>query len=227
LLLSFSIFPTIKCGHNCEYCLISKEKVLPKENISLQEILNRLKIILEIIQRDFCQSPVEFLLGDDDINFDENILNEIKEFSKKKPISIVMNNRDVCFKNIPTIKHILSIDELENDVSPGLKVFVVTTENINDLTDELIFKHHFNTTFLIDTSIQDEKSLRLIKQKLRCGVFRSICLNTDNQYDIFADSGLITFSCSQKITHIIGHVDFENKKFIINKTRCDKNCKLI
>ena len=227
MLLSFSIFPTIKCGHNCEYCLISKEKVLPKENISLQEILNRLKIILEIIQRDFCQSPVEFLLGDDDINFDENILNEIKEFSKKKPISIVMNNRDVCFKNIPTIKHILSIDELENDVSPGLKVFVVTTENINDLTDELIFKHHFNTTFLIDTSIQDEKSLRLIKQKLRCGVFRSICLNTDNQYDIFADSGLITFSCSQKITHIIGHVDFENKKFIINKTRCDKNCKLI
>lgn len=226
-MLSFSIFPTIKCGHNCEYCLISKEKVLPKENISLQEILNRLKIILEIIQKDFHQSPIEFLLGDDDINFNEDILNEIKDFSKKKPISIVMNNKDVMFNNIPTVKHILSIDELENDISPGLKVFVVTTENINSLTNELILKHLFNTVFLIDTSIQDEKSLKFIKQKLKCGVFRSICLNTDNQYDIFADSGLITFSCSKKVTNIIGHVDFENKKFVITKTYCDKNCKLI
>ena len=226
-MLSFSIFPTVKCGHNCEYCLISKEKVLPKENISLQEILNRLKIILEIIQKDFCQSPVEFLLGDDDINFDENILNEIKEFSKKKPISIVMNNKDITFNNIPTVKHILSIDELENDVSPGLKVFVVTTENINSLTDELILKHLFNTAFLIDSSIQDEKDLNFIKQRLKCGLFRSICLNTDNQYDIFADSGLITFSCSKKITHIIGHVDFDKKEFVITKTHCDKNCKLI
>lgn len=226
-MLSFSIFPTVKCGHNCEYCLISKEKVLPKENISLQEVLNRLKIILEIIQKDFYHSPVEFLLGDDDTNFNENILNEIKEFSKKKPISIVMNNKDTMFNNIPTVKHILSIDELENDVSPGLKVFVVTTENINNLTDELILKHQFNTAFLIDTSIQDEKSLKFIKQKLKCGLFRSICLNTDSQYDIFADSGLIAFSCSKKITHIIGHVDFENKKFIITKTHCDKNCKLI
>lgn len=227
MLLSFSIFPTVKCGHNCEYCLISKEKVLPKENISLLEVLNHLKIILEIIQRDFCQSSIEFLLGDDDINFNENILNEIKEFSKKKPISIVMNNKDITFNNIPTVKHILSIDELENDVSPGLKVFVVTTENVNDLTTELIFKHRLNTTFLIDTCIQDEKELSLIKQKLKCGVFRSICLNTDGQYDIFADSGLITFSCSKKITHILGHVDFENKKFVITKTHCDKNCKLI
>lgn len=226
-MLSFSIFPTVKCGHNCEYCLISKEKVLPKENISLQEILNRLKIILEIIQKDFHQSPVEFLLGDDDTNFNENILNEIKEFSKKKSISIVMNNKDITFNNIPTVKHILSIDELENDVSPGLKVFIVTTENINNLTDELILKHQFNTAFLIDTSIQDEKDLNPIKQKLKCGVHRSICLNTDNQYDIFADSGLIAFSCSKKITHIIGHVDFENKKFVITKTHCDKNCKLI
>lgn len=226
-MLSFSIFPTVKCGHNCEYCLISKEKVLPKENISLQEILNRLKIILEIIQKDFHQSPVEFLLGDDDTNFDEDILNEIKEFSKKKPISIVMNNKDITFNNIPTVKHILSIDELEKNVSPGLKVFIVTTENINNLTDELILKHQFNTAFLIDTSIQDEKSLKFIKQKLKCGVFKSICLNTDSQYDIFADSGLIAFSCSKKITHIIGYVDFENKKFVIIKTHCDKNCKLI
>jgi hypothetical protein len=226
-MLSFSIFPTIKCGHNCDYCLISKEKVLPKENISLQEVLSRLKIILEIIQKDFCQSPIEFLLGDDDINFNEDILNEIKEFSKKKPISIVMNNKDVMFNSIPTVKHILSIDELENDISPDLKVFVVTTENINSLTNELVLKHLFNTVFLIDTSIQDEKSLKFIKQKLKCGVFRSICLNTDNQYDLFADSGLITFSCSKKITHIIGYVDFENKKFVINKTYCDKKCKLI
>ena len=226
-MLSFSIFPTIKCGHNCEYCLISKEKVLPKESVSLQETLSRLKIILEVIQKDFYQSSVEFLLGDDDINFNENILNEIKEFSKKKFISIVMNNKDIIFNNIPTVKHILSIDELENDVSPGLKVFVVTTENINDLTTESVFKHLFNTTFLIDTCIQDEKSLSFIKQKLKCGVFRSICLNTDSKYDIFADSGLITFSCSKKITHVIGHVDFENKKFVITKTHCDKNCKLI
>lgn len=226
-MLSFSIFPTIKCGHNCDYCLISKEKVLPKENISLQEVLSRLKIILEIIQKDFCQSPIEFLLGDDDINFNEDILNEIKDFSKKKPISIVMNNKDITFNNIPTVKHILSIDELEKDVSPSLKVFIVTTENISNLTDELVLKHLFNTVFLIDTSIQDEKSLKFIKQKLKCGVFRSICLNTDNQYDIFADSGLITFSCSKKITNIIGHVDFENKKFVITKTHCDKNCKLI
>lgn len=226
-MLSFSIFPTVKCGHNCEYCLISKEKVLPKENISLQEILNRLKIILEIIQKDFYQSPVEFLLGDDDINFNEDILNEIKEFSKKKPISIVMNNKDIMFNNIPTVKHILSIDELENDVSPGLKVFVVTTENISNLTDELILKHQFNTAFLIDTSVQDEKDLNFIKRRLKYGVFKSICLNTDSQYDIFADSGLIAFSCSKKITHIIGHVDFENKKFVITKTHCDKNCKLI
>lgn len=226
-MLSFSIFPTVKCGHNCEYCLISKEKVLPKENISLQEILSRLKIILEIIQKDFHQSSVEFLLGDDDINFNEDILNEIKEFSKKKQISIVMNNKDITFNNIPTVKHILSIDELENDVSPGLKVFIVTTENISNLTDELILKHQFNTAFLIDTSVQDEKDLNFIKRRLKYGVFRSICLNTDSQYDIFADSGLIAFSCSKKITHIIGHVDFENKKFVIAKTHCDKNCKLI
>lgn len=226
-----SIFPTARCGHKCDYCLLDHYKVLPKEQIPNKELFTRLDIILKIIKENHPNSRVEFLLGDDPQNLAKETFDLINDFSKNKTISITMNNVEVE-SNLPfyTYKHALSIDELLQNTLEN-KIFVVTEKNIELLTQEVINKCIFSTTFVIDACIQDTTIKNNLLKRLNDfninPFFKSICLNTNDNIDIFVDSGLITFSCSKKITHIIGHVDFENKKFVIIKTHCDKNCKLI
>lgn len=232
LLNKISIFPTARCGHECEYCLLDHHKVLPKKQISDKMLFTRLDIILKIIKENHSTSQVEFLLGDDPQNLAKEVFDLINDFSKNKTISITMNNVDIKNSNLPfyTFKHALSIDELLQNPLEN-KIFIVTEENIKFLTQEIINKCIFTTTFAIDTCIQDITIKNSLVKRLNDfnvnPAFKSICLNTYENIDIFVDSGLITFSCSKKITHIIGHVDFENKKFVITKTHCDKNCKLI
>lgn len=226
-----SIFPTARCGHKCDYCLLDHCKVLPKEQIPNKELFTRLDIILKIIKENHPTSQVEFLLGDDPQNLAKETFDLINDFSKNKTISITMNNVDVE-SNLPfyVYRHALSINELLQNPLEN-KIFVVTEKNIELLTQEIIDKCIFSTTFVIDAHIQDSTIKNSLLKRLNDfninPFFKSICLNTNENIDIFVDSGLITFSCSKKITHIIGHVDFENKKFVITKTHCDKNCKLI
>lgn len=225
-----SIFPTARCGHKCDYCLLNKE-IVSKKSISDEEFNYKLKIVLNILNRDYSTSEVEFLLGDDKQNFSKETIQSINDFSKNKMVTVTMNN--VPFEGqlpVFTFKHILSVEDLIKNPLDS-KIFVVTKDNINLLTEEIINKCLFSTNFFIDSSIQDEALKKEITERLNHfrikPLFKSVCLNTMGRVDIFVDQGLLTFSCSKKITHIIGHVDFENKKFVITKTHCDKNCKLI
>ena len=227
-----SVFPTYRCGNNCKYCLLNKNKVSCKK-LSIDELAHRLSIIIEIIERDYRWMDIEFLLGDDEQNFDPKITNQIVALSKKIPIQIAMNDVDYEFSTIICARHITSIDNLPKKAGQDFKTFVVTEDNFKSLTPEILTTCRFNTMFIIDSALQSlEVKDQIIKYLTENGVlmvgFSSKCLNMKGlNFDVFADSGLIALSCSKKITHIIGHVDFENKKFIITKTHCDKDCKLI
>ena len=225
-----SIFPTNRCGNNCKYCLINK-KTVSCSKLHINELSHRLSIIIEIIERDYKNMDIEFLLGDDEQNFDPRITNQIVALSKKIPIQIAMNDVDYEFSTIICARHIISIDNLSKRVGQDFKTFVVTKDNFKSLTPEILNKCKFDTMFLIDSAIQSiDLKDRIMSYLAKNGVlmigFSYKCLNMEGlNFDVFADSGLITLSCSKKITHIIGHVDFENKKFVITKTHCDKNCK--
>lgn len=227
-----SIFPTYRCGNDCKYCLINK-KTVSCSKLHIDELSQRLSIIIEIIERDSKNIDIEFLLGDNEQNFDQKITSQIISLSKKIPIQIVMNDIDYEFSTIICTRHILSIDNLSKKVGQDFKTFVVTKDNFKSLTPEILNECKFDTMFLIDSAIQSiDLKNKIISHLTRNSVlmigFSSKCLNMEClNFDVFADSGLITLSCSKKITHIIGYVDFENKKFVITKTHCDKNCKLI
>ena len=232
-LMMISIFPTYKCGNNCEYCLLNKDKVkTPTLDISL--LAERVSIINEIILRDYSTAKIEFLLGDNPQNFDPKIVEQINLLSEKIPVSIAMNDIDFDFDKIICYRHILSIKDLSKKVGQDVKTFVVTKNNFKDLTPEILSKCRFNTMFIIDSALQSKKLkdeiFNYLKQNgiLMVGYKSAKCLNMDEiNFDVFADSGIIALSCSKKITHILGHVDFENKKFVITKTHCEKECKLI
>ena len=227
-----SIFPTYRCGNNCKYCLINK-KTISCSILHIDELSHRLSIIIEIIEHDYKNIDIEFLLGDDEQNFDPKITNQIISLSKKIPVQIAMNDVDFDFQTIICGRHIISIDNLSKRVGQDFKTFVVTEDNFKLLTPEILNECKFDTMFLIDSAIQSiDLKNKIVLHLARNGVlmvgFNSKCLNMEHlNFDVFADSGLITLSCSKKITNIIGHVDFENKKFVITKTHCDKNCKLI
>lgn len=227
-----SIFPTYRCGNDCKYCLINK-KTVSCSKLCIDELSHRLSIIIEIIERDYKNIDIEFLLGDDEQNFDPKITNQIISLSKKIPVQIAMNDVDFDFQTIICGRHIISIDDLSKKVGQDFKTFVVTEDNFKFLTPGIFATCRFNTMFIIDSALQSlEVKDQIIKYLAENGVlmvgFNSKCLNMERlNFDVFVDSGLITLSCSKKITHIIGHVDFENKKFVITKTHCDKKCKLI
>ena len=91
-----SVFPTYRCGNNCKYCLLNKNKVSCKK-LDIDELAHQLSIIIEIIERDYRWMDIEFLLGDDKQNFDPKIINQIVALSKKIPIQIAMNDVDYEF----------------------------------------------------------------------------------------------------------------------------------
>lgn len=227
-----SIFPTYRCGNGCKYCLVNK-KTISCNKLDINELSYRFSIIIEIVERDYKNIDIEFLLGDDDQNFDQKITSQIISLSKKIPVQIAMNDIDFDFQTIICGRHITSIDNLSKRVGQDFKTFVVTKDNFKLLTPEILNECKFDTMFLIDSAIQSiDLKDRIMSYLAKNGVlmigFSYKCLNMEGlNFDVFADSGLITLSCSKKITHIIGHVDFENKKFVITKTHCDKNCKLI
>lgn len=227
--MTISIAPTFKCGHNCEYCLLDHKMVESKEEISKEEIIQRLNTVMGIIINNYPQAEVEFLLGDNPLNLNQEIKSIIEDYDKKYPnlkVHIIMNNVEYQ-TSIYCIRHVLEVEDLDNSLGT---VFVVTEKNISLLTDEILEKNK-NVFFILDSRLTLEKRGNISKKLLSQTYSNSFifntqsCLNYDQtHYDISLETGMITFSCGNQKTHLLGRVDFDNEKFILYDFKCKLNC---
>ena len=229
--MKFTITPTFRCLHKCEYCNINHSLVEASELPSIDEMCLRIEKIVKILYEQYNCKEFEFLLSDHPYNLDDKIKQTIEKCSKiyfNSRVTVLMNNVNYSIKNISISKHFLN----PNDFNFDGGVFVVNESNISLLTDEIIQKYKNSIIFILDMHLNNAVKRKindvLKKRGAKFIIFETFyCIkNGEKHYDISLDSGLITESCSGGITHISGQVDFDNMCLIFNNIECNKNCYL-
>ena len=224
------------CNNHCSYCPSSDAmKTLEYNQLGTSELCERIKSFAEFLKEHEYKNEFEFLLMDTKCNINNEVFSTIQGLKEEGlNVNICMNDLDItaiapASFNIPTIKHILTIEELKKENSEELKCFVITRENYKEIVkkDNVIYIVDF---FEKDNEIKKEikKTFKELDIKEYNCCFGKFCFNESKNMNLLLTNGDLFLVCSEEpYAYIkVGYFDFESKKMFLDfeKLKCNKNC---